>query len=111
MLYRKYYIDEIYNAVVIQPVKKLCSALGIFDLSVIDGAVNGAAWTTLRTSIVSIWVDVNFVDLAVNLVGAIVRYFGGIVRKTQTGLVQNYGLISLYAFFVLVAVYMLFYAK
>jgi NADH-quinone oxidoreductase subunit L len=111
LLYRKYYIDEIYNALVIQPVKKLCSALGVFDLRVIDGIVNGTAWTTLKTSIVSIWVDVNFVDLAVNLVGAIVRYFGGIIRKLQTGVVQNYGLISLYAFFILVAVYMLLYAK
>jgi NADH-quinone oxidoreductase subunit L len=111
LLYHKYYVDEIYNALVIQPIKKLCIVLGIFDLKVIDGIVNGTAWTTLKTSIVSIWVDVNFVDLAVNLVGAIVRYFGGLVRKMQTGLVQNYGLISLYLFFALLAVYMLFYAK
>jgi len=111
LLYRKYYVDEIYNAVLIQPVKALCTGLGIFDLRVIDGIVNGSAWTTLRASIVSIWVDINFVDLAVNLVGAIVRYFGGLVRKTQTGLVQNYGIISLYGFFVLLAVYMLFYSK
>jgi hypothetical protein len=82
-----------------------------FDLKVIDGIVNGSAWATLRTSIASIWFDVNFVDLAVNLVGAIVRYSGGLVRKMQTGVVQNYGLISLYGFFILLAVYMFFYAK
>lgn len=111
LLYRKYYVDEIYDATVVQPIKNLCLFLSSFDLKVIDGIVNGSAWATLKTSIASIWVDVNFVDLSVNLVGAIVRYFGGIVRKMQTGAVQNYGLISLYGFFILLAVYMLFYAK
>ncbi|MCI0412056.1 NADH-quinone oxidoreductase subunit L [bacterium] len=111
LLFRKYYVDEIYNAVIIQPMKTLCLFFAAFDLKVIDGIVNGSAWATLRTSIASIWFDINFVDLAVNLVGAIVRYFGGLVRKMQTGVVQNYGLISLYGFFVLLAVYMFFYAK
>jgi NADH-quinone oxidoreductase subunit L len=111
LLYNKYFVDEIYNVMIIQPLKALCNALSGFDLKVIDGIVNGSAWTTLRASIVSIWFDVNFVDLAVNLVGAIVRYFGGLVRKLQTGLVQNYGLISLYGFFVILAVYLFFYAK
>jgi NADH-quinone oxidoreductase subunit L len=111
LLYNKYYVDEIYNAIVIQPLKMLCNFFSAFDLKVIDGIVNGSAWTTLRASLVSIWFDVNFVDLAVNLVGAIVRYFGGMVRKMQTGLVQNYGLISLYGFFLILAVYLFFYAK
>jgi hypothetical protein len=100
-----------YNAAVVQPIKKLCSFFSAFDLKVIDGLVNGSAWATLKASIVSIWVDVNFVDLSVNLVGAMVRYFGALVRKIQTGAVQNYGLISLYAFFIMLAVYVLFYAR
>ena len=111
LLYRKYYVDEIYNAAVVQPIKSLCLFLSAFDLKVIDGIVNGSAWATLRTSIASIWVDINFVDLTVNLVGAIVRYFGGLVRKLQTGGVQSYGLISLYGFFILLALYMFFYAR
>ncbi len=111
LLYRKYYLDEIYDAVIIQPTKRLCNFLAAFDLRVIDGLVNGSAWTTLKTSIVSIWFDINFVDLLVNLVGAIVRYFGGLIRKMQTGVVQNYGLISLYGFLVLLAVYLRFYSK
>jgi NADH-quinone oxidoreductase subunit L len=111
LLYRKYYVDEMYNAAVVQPIKKLCSFFSAFDLKVIDGLVNGSAWATLKASIVSIWVDVNFVDLSVNLVGAMVRYFGALVRKIQTGAVQNYGLISLYAFFIMLAVYVLFYAR
>lgn len=108
-LFRKYYVDEIYDALFVQPTKGLCRAGMWFDLGVIDGIVNGSAWMTLKSAIVSIWIDVNIVDLLVNLAGAIVRFFGGLVRKVQTGLVQNYGLISLYAFFVLLAFYLFFY--
>jgi len=110
-LFNKYYVDEIYNAAIIQPVKALCRMLSLFDLKVIDGIVNGSAWMTVRSAVVSTWFDINIVDLLVNLAGAIVSFFGGMVRKMQTGLVQNYGLISLYSFFALLAVYMLFYAK
>ena len=111
LLYRKYYIDELYDFVIIQPFKKLCLALGWFDNHVIDGIVNGSAWVTVKTALVSTWVDINIVDLLVNLAGAIVTFFGGMLRKVQTGLVQNYGLISLYTFLVMLAVYMFFYAK
>ena len=111
LLYQKYYVDEIYNAIIVQPMKSFAAALSWFDLKVIDGIVNGSAWVTVKTAIVSVWFDVNFVDMLVNLAGAIVSFFGGMLRKLQTGLVQNYGLISLYMFFLLLAVYMLFYAK
>jgi NADH-quinone oxidoreductase subunit L len=111
LLYNKYYVDEIYNAVIVQPIKKLCLALSWFDLYFIDGIVNGSVFVTIKTAIVAVWVDINIVDLLVNLAGAIVNFFGGLLRRIQTGLVQNYGLISLYMFFILLAVYLAFYAK
>lgn len=110
-LFRKYYVDEIYNALVVQPLKGLCSFLAWFDLKIIDGIVNGSAWVTIKSSVVSIWVDVNIVDLAVNLTGAIVNFLGGLLRKLQTGLVQNYAIISLYTFMLLLAFYIFFYVK
>jgi NADH-quinone oxidoreductase subunit L len=82
-----------------------------FDQNVIDGIVNGTVFMTVKTALVSGWVDLNIVDLLVNLVGALVNFLGGILRRIQTGLVQNYGLISLYAFFLLLAVYLMFYSK
>lgn len=111
LLYRKYYVDEIYNALFVQPTKQLCVVLIWFDEKIIDGIVNGSAWATVKSAVVSGWVDINVVDLMVNLVGAIISFFGGLLRRIQTGLVQNYGLISLYAFFILLAVYLAFYAK
>jgi NADH-quinone oxidoreductase subunit L len=44
----------------------LSNALWWFDAKVIDGAVNGAGWVARTT--------------------------GGVLRKTQTGRVENYGL-------------------
>ena len=70
LLWNKYYVDEIYNAIVIQPY----IALSAFfwkqvDSVLIDGAVNG--------------------------VGELVRYTGSRVRRLQTGNVQVYALAML----------------
>jgi NADH-quinone oxidoreductase subunit L len=111
LLYHKYYVDEIYDAAIIQPTKTLCSALSIFDLKVIDGIVNGTAWSTVKASVASIWFDINIVDFLVNLVGAIINFFGGMLRKVQTGLVQNYALVSMSVFLLFIVVYYFFYAK
>jgi NADH-quinone oxidoreductase subunit L len=47
LLHNKYYVDEIYNAAVINPLVNGSSLIyDNFDLKVIDGAINGAAETT-----------------------------------------------------------------
>jgi NADH-quinone oxidoreductase subunit L len=44
LLYRKYYVDEIYNAVLVNPMLKASDAVyRNFDLKVIDGTINGTA--------------------------------------------------------------------
>jgi NADH-quinone oxidoreductase subunit L len=45
LLEGKYYIDEIYNALIVQPIKKLSTSVlwKTIDVRIIDGAVNGAA--------------------------------------------------------------------
>ena len=94
MLENKYYIDEIYNATVIRGTLLLCQVLwwidanivdglvnltrhitvfggghgmSLFDRYIVDGAVNGAAWTVGRGSMA--------------------------LRRAQSGFVQNYALI------------------
>ncbi len=68
LLMNKYYIDEIYEAVFVQPFLRLCRLSFRFDMAAIDGVVNGIA----------------------NLV----RRAGGILRRLQSGFVQNYLLIQ-----------------
>jgi NADH-quinone oxidoreductase subunit L len=62
----KYYVDDIYQLVFARGGVLLANALWWFDAKVIDGAVNGTAWIAQR--------------------------LGGLLRKVQTGRVENYGL-------------------
>jgi NADH-quinone oxidoreductase subunit L len=67
LLLNKYYIDELYDAVVVRPMTAASNWLWqVWDTLVIDGAVNGAAQT----------VEAN----------------GSLLRLWQTGNVQNYAL-------------------
>ena len=66
LLLNKYYVDELYDATIVQPIK-VVSTEGLwrgFDVKVIDGAVNGA--------------------------GAIVDGWRAVLRRLQTGSVRTY---------------------
>jgi len=67
LVLNKYYVDEIYQKGIINPLVKSSEFLwNFFDVKIVDGSVNGVA--------------------------AIFRFLGSIVRKVQTGYVQNYAL-------------------
>jgi NADH-quinone oxidoreductase subunit L len=69
LVYNKYYVDEIYNAAVVKPIREGSRAFlwKIFDVNVVDGTVNGVA--------------------------QIMAQIGQSARRLQTGLVSNYALI------------------
>jgi NADH-quinone oxidoreductase subunit L len=69
LLYNKYWIDELYSKTLIQPMLKASEKviLGFFDKIVIEGIVNG--------------------------VPAVIAGFSQGIRKAQTGLLSNYGLV------------------
>jgi NADH-quinone oxidoreductase subunit L len=80
-VYNKWYVDEIYDFVFVNP----CKAIGQFlwrgfDVVVVDGCVNGVA--------------------------AIVRGFSGILRHVQTGFVHNYAFTMVLGVVVIVACYL-----
>lgn len=68
LLLNKYYVDEIYNALVVQPIFHLSNSFlwKVFDVKLVDGMVNGVARVVENTA--------------------------QRLRRTQTGLVQNYAL-------------------
>ncbi|MDD5094995.1 MAG: NADH-quinone oxidoreductase subunit L [Dehalococcoidia bacterium] len=78
--YRKYYIDELYEDVLVRGVlmKGVFGALAWFDTIVVDGIVNGAA--------------------------ALGRSFGGLARKLETGRLQEYGIAMGFGLVVIMAV-------
>ncbi|MBF0278667.1 MAG: NADH-quinone oxidoreductase subunit L [SAR324 cluster bacterium] len=65
----KYYVDEIYNGGIIQPIKK------ISDL---------VFWK---------WIDVGVIDRFVHLTGDVARASGGLIRGLQNGVLQQYAII------------------
>jgi NADH-quinone oxidoreductase subunit L len=82
LLLGKYFVDEIYDAVVVQPVKKVSTFLlwrGV-DAGLIDGTVNG--------------------------VGLVVRGWSAVLRRLQTGSVRAYAM-SLFVGVVLIMGYYL----
>jgi NADH-quinone oxidoreductase subunit L len=106
LVYHKYYVDELYDAMFVNRAKDLGLALGAFDRNVIDGAgVNGAGWLTRFVSNVSIWWDTWIVDGSVRLGSFIVYGLGFVSKFFQTGYVQNYmllivvGLIGVLAYY------------
>src|SRR3989338_3821618 len=64
LLLNKYYIDEIYEAIFVRPVMKACGYLFKFDGTVVDGIVNGVA--------------------------GVFQWLSSVLRRLQTGVVQNY---------------------
>src|SRR6202049_126756 len=93
LVYNKYYVDQIYDAMFVNRSKDLGTTLGAFDRGVIDGLfVNGAGWATRATSSVSMVWDKWIIDGLVNLAARIVWIFSYPVRMLQSGRVANYAL-------------------
>ncbi len=92
LVYRKYYVDEIYDALIVERVKDTGDALSWFDAKIVDGAVNGSALMTRVTAWISGQADLQVVDRLVNLTGETVTFFSSVFRRLQTGLMQRYAL-------------------
>jgi len=96
LLARKYYMDEIYDALFVNRTKDLGTVLGAFDRGIINGlAVDGAGWFTRATSVIFMWWDHWIVDGTVRLTGALAKLLSTPVRMFQSGLVQWYALMIL----------------
>ncbi|MDH4223703.1 MAG: NADH-quinone oxidoreductase subunit L [candidate division Zixibacteria bacterium] len=94
VLYNKYYFDELYNAVIINPLYKLTDFLfKKFDLGVIDWLVNAVGNFMVFLSWAKERFDTLVVDGAVNGLGYAVKETGSGIRKIQTGQLQNYALV------------------
>ena len=88
--YNKWYFDEIYEVVIINPIMAMARFFWTFDARVIDGAVNGTAWLTIVWSDLKMWFDKWIVDGAVNGSGWLVCQAGALMRILQSGRAQSY---------------------
>jgi len=97
LFWNKWYFDEIYGATVIGATLWKSRFLAAFDIKVIDGFVNGVARLTKSLARIQGSVDLRGVDGIVNFVGRSVKYAGAQLRGLQTGNIQNYILMALFA--------------
>jgi NADH-quinone oxidoreductase subunit L len=96
VLENKYYFDELYNFLFIQPAMKLASFAFTFDRCVIDKIVRTvAAFGAWLARSLRRWIDEGIIDRAVNFSGLVTQGFGSVLRLVQTGQAQNYLLIML----------------
>ncbi len=78
----KYYVDEIYNALILAPFRGFATFLAnVFDMWIIDGIVNG--------------------------VGLFVRGFSAVLKRVQSGYIQNYALAMVLGTVVILGYYFL----
>ena len=103
----KWYFDELYETTIVKGTLTLCRAMKWFDDKIIDGAVNGVAYITKKSSFGSRRFDDGFIDGLVNLTGSTVMFFGLLFRKIQTGKIQNY---LAYVVFGIIVFYFIFRA-
>ena len=102
ILTNKYYVDELYDATAVRGTMSSARGFWTFDGAVVDGAVNGSGWLTRASAWVSHLIDKYAVDGIVNLIGWTVSETSYVLRRVQTGLIQNYALATLLGVFVLV---------
>jgi len=106
LLLHKYYVDEIYDAAVVERTKDLGTLLGRFDANVIDGVgVNGAGWLARSISTLSMWWDKWIIDGLLNFTAKLMQLFSYPVRLLQTGLFSSYAVLILVGLVVLLAYY------
>jgi NADH-quinone oxidoreductase subunit L len=106
LLVHKYYVDEIYDALFVNRIEDLSTALGWVDAHVIDGlGVDGAGWLTRLFSRISIWWDKWIVDGLVNLVGKFTEGLSVPVRMFQTGVFSSYAMWILVGVVILLGYY------
>jgi multicomponent Na+:H+ antiporter subunit D len=90
------YIGEAYEFMVLKPVRSIASYCLTFDLGIIDGMVNGAAWLTRVIAWGSHLFDIYIVDGIVNSAATLVEVNSGQWRRLQTGYLQNYAWIIIF---------------
>jgi NADH-quinone oxidoreductase subunit L len=97
-VHNKYFVDELYDLIIVNPCKRLSAQLWAFDAWVVDGMVNGAARVTLLAGRFSFWIDARIVDGLVNAVAWVLKQTSLFFRFIQTGRVQHYAFVMFLGF-------------
>jgi proton-translocating NADH-quinone oxidoreductase chain L len=108
-LLHKWYFDELYNVVFVQPVLFIARRIAEFDKKVIDGFIDNLAVAVRMVATIDDLIDRYFVDGIVNVVSRWIFGVGEWLHGAETGKLRQYVMfivIGTVAIFVLVTFYL-----
>ena len=105
LLVNSFYVDELYGATLVRGTRAAARRLLAFDLHVVDALVDAAGVAARIGAWVSHMLDTHLVDGLVHAVAGGAGFSGRLLRRWQTGLLQNYALTMIGGVLVLVTLY------
>ena len=87
---RKWYFDEVYQAIIVNGTLLLARIGSLFDQYIIDGIVDGSAALTRFTSWLNGLFDNYIIDGIVNAMANVTFWVGNRIRRVQTGNINGY---------------------
>jgi NADH-quinone oxidoreductase subunit L len=108
VLYNKYWVDELYDAIVVNPTKRWSQRFGNFDDRVIDGAVRAVGQLTDLGAALSTWFEKYVIYGLLNFTGFLNHVAAAVFRRLQTGLVHHYAAMIIGGLFILIHLFLLF---
>jgi NADH-quinone oxidoreductase subunit L len=87
---RKWYVDEIYQAIFVNGTLMLARFWSAFDAYIVDGIVNGVAAVTRFISWLDGLFDAYIIDGLVNALANVTYWAGNRFRRLQTGNINGY---------------------
>ncbi len=108
-LLNKYYVDEVYDATLVEPTIGVGEVSDRFDRQVIDGVVRWVGNMTQAGSSASTWIEKYVIYGFFNVVGYANHLTAWSWRKLQTGMVNHYAAIIVAGLFILVHLILVFW--
>jgi NADH-quinone oxidoreductase subunit L len=103
-LLNKYYIDELFDVLFVEPTKKLGRALDWFDRVVVDGIVRAIGQLAELGAEGSTWVEKHVIYGGINVIGYGNHLMARQWRQLQSGMVHHYAAIIVAGLFLLAVV-------
>jgi NADH-quinone oxidoreductase subunit L len=110
-LLNKYYVDELYDAVFVEPTKRLGYVWDWFDRTVIDGVVRAVGQGAEMGSAASTWIEKHVIYGFLNVVGYANHLLARSWRRLQSGMVHHYAAIIVAGLFILVHLVLLWWTS
>jgi NADH-quinone oxidoreductase subunit L len=110
MLLHKYYVDELYDRLFVEPTKQLGRVWDWFDRTIIDGIVRAVGQGTESGAAASTWIEKYVVYAGLNVIGYGNHLIARSWRRLQSGMVHHYAAIIVAGLFILVHLILLWWS-